>query len=185
MRAPLAAALVAGSLLVACGDEPAEEAPGQTSSSQIPATTSTTVAGRAYSADLTTTDGHRYRVTVLVGDRSPTGAAADCPGTPAAGKSYLPVTLTVANVATDRAAPFPPLRIELTAGAGARPGQVLVRDSAGACTFSPRQSSIGPGASVVFKGTSPAIDATAGTGSAGQIEVKVSETTFSLAAPVP
>lgn len=122
---------------------------------------------------------------MLVGDRSPTGSAADCPGTPTPGKSYLPVTLTVANAATDRPAPFPPVRIELTGPPGTKPGQVLVRDAAGACTFSPRQPSIGPGASAVFKGSTPAIDAAAGSGSAGQIEVKVSETTFSLAAPVP
>ncbi len=177
--------MVAGALLAACGDEPAEEAPGQTGSAAAPATTPTTAAERSYTADLTTTDGYRYRITVLVGDRSPTGAAADCPGTPTPGKSYLPVTLTVANTATDRAAPFPPVRIELTGPPGTKPGQVLVRDAAGACTFSPRQPSIGPGASAVFKGSSPAIDAAAGTGSAGQIEVKVSETTFSLAAPVP
>ena len=171
-------------MLGACGDEPAEEAPGQTGSTAALATTSTTAPGRAYTADLTTTDGYRYTITVLVGERSPTGAA-DCPGTATPGKAYLPVTLTVANGATDRAAPFPPVRVELTGPPGTKPGQVLVRDAAGACTFTPRQPSIAPGASAVFKGSSPAIDAAAGSGSAGQIEVKVSETTFSLAAPVP
>ena len=176
---------MAGVLLGACGDEPAEEVTGQTGSTAVPATTSTTAPGRTYTADLTTTDGYRYTITVLVGDRSPTGAAADCPGTATPGKSYLPVTLTVANAATDRAAPFPPVRIELTGAPGTKPGQVLVRDAAGACTFSPRQPSLAPGASAVFKGSSPAIDAAAGSGSAGQIEVKVSETTFSLSAPVP
>lgn len=123
-------------------------------------------------------------MTLLVGARSPTGAA-DCPGAPAPGKAYLPVTVTVANVATDTAAPFPPIRIELAAAPGAKPGQVLVRDSAGTCTSSPRQPSIAPGASVVFKGSSPAVNESAAAGSAGQIEVKVSESTFSLAAPVP
>ena len=177
--------MVAGAFLAACGDEPAEEAPGQTGAVAAPVTTSPAAPERSYAADLTTTDGYRYRITVLVGDPSPTGAAADCPGTPTPGKSYLPVTLTVANMATDRPAPFPPVRVELTGPPGTKPGQVLVRDAAGACTFSPRQPSIGPGSSAVFKGSTPAIDAAAGSGSAGQIEVKVSETTFSLAAPVP
>ena len=158
---------------------------GQTGSTAIPAPTSTTTPERSYTADLTTTDGHRYRITLLVGDRSSTGAAADCPGTPPPGKSYVPVTVTVANAAPDRPAPFPPVRIELTGPPGTKPGQVLVRDAAGACTFSPRQPSIGPGASAVFEGSSPAIDAAAGSANAGQIEVKVSETTFSLVAPVP
>jgi hypothetical protein len=109
----------------------------------------------------------------------------DCPTTATAGRYSLPVTLMVANVATDRAAPFPPVRIELAAPAGTRPGQVLVRDAGGTCTFSPRVTSIGPGASVVFNGTSPLIEEGAAAGSAGRIEVKVSETTFSLAAPLP
>ena len=60
-----------------------------------------------------------------------------------------------------------------------------MRDTAGTCTFSPRVASIGPGASVVFNGTSPLIDDGAAPGSAGRIEVKVSETTFTLAAPLP
>ena len=95
------------------------------------------------------------------------------------------MTLTVANVATDRSAPFPPLRVEHTGAPGTKPAQVLVRDQAGTCTFAPRVSAIGPGQTLTFKGTSPAIDDTAAPGSAGQIEVKVSESTFSLAAPVP
>lgn len=121
---------------------------------------------------------------MLVGAKSTTGAA-DCPGPATPGKAYLPVTVMVANIATDKAAPFPPIRIELTPAPGAKPGQVLVRDSAGTCTFSPRQPSIAPGAAAVFKGTSPAVDESAAAASAGQIEVKVSESTFSLAAPVP
>ena len=180
------AALVAGALLAACGEEPADEGPGQTVTSTVTSTpTSTTVPGRTYSADLTTTDGYRYKITVLVGPRSPTGSPEACPGTATPGRSYLPVTLTVANAAVDRAAPFPPVRVELTTAPGTKPGQVLVRDPAGTCTFSPRGSSIGPGASAVFQGTSPAIDDSAGQGTAGTIEVKVSETAFSLAAPVP
>jgi hypothetical protein len=171
--------VAAGALLTACGDDPAVDAPGQ-------ATTATTVASTTgpASMDLTTTDGYRYKVSMLVGAPSPTGAP-DCPGTATAGKVYLPVTLTVANVATDRPAPFPPVRVELAGAPGTKPGQVMLRDPAGQCTFSPRQPSIAAGASAVFTGTSPAIDATAAPGSAGQIEVKVSETTFSLYTRVP
>ena len=174
-------------MVAACGDDPATETTGQvqtTVTTSAPATTSTTVA-RTHTAELTTTDGHRYRITVLLGARSATGASEDCPGAATAGRIYLPVTLTVANVATDRPAPFPPLRVEMTTTPGARPAQVMVKDTAGTCTFSPRVPSLGPGASVVFKGTSPAIDEAAAAGTAGRIEVKVSESTFSLAAPVP
>jgi len=123
-------------------------------------------------------------VTVALGARSATGGP-ECAGAPAAGRSFLPVTLIVANEATDRAAPFPPLRVEMTAGAGAKPVQVLVRDPSGACTFMPRVASIAAGGSVVFNGTSPAIDDAAPPGSAGRIEVNLSESRFSLAAPVP
>ena len=180
------AALLAVGTLAACGEEPVDNAPGQSVTSQVAvAPTPTTTAGRTYAADLTTTDGYRYTITVLVGPRSPTGSPDACPGAATAGRFYLPVTLTVANSATDRSAPFPPIRIELTTAPGTKPGQVLVRDPAGACTFNPRVPSIAPGASAVFQGTSPAIDDAAGAGAAGRIEVKVSETTFSLAAPVP
>lgn len=95
------------------------------------------------------------------------------------------MTLTVANQSTDRAAPFPPVRIEMATSQGTRPGQVMVKDASGTCTFSPRVSSISPGASVVFRGTTPAIDESATDGSAGRIEVKVSETAYSLTAPIP
>ena len=180
--------VVAAALLGACGDDPADEAPGQVTTtaraSQAP-TTSTTVAGRSYAADFTSTDGHRYRITLAVGSRPAAGAVLDCPGTPTAGRYSLPVTLMVANVATDRPAPFPPVRLEMAAPAGTKPTQVLVRDAAGACTFSPRVASIGAGKSVVFNGTSPLIDETAAAGTAGRIEVKVSETTFTLSAPLP
>lgn len=182
----MCAALAIGALLAGCGDEPADDALGRTVTSQVAAApTSTTVPGRTYAADLTTTDGHRYRITVRVGPRSPTGSPEACPGTATPGRSYLPVTLTVTNAVTDRVAPFPPVRVELTTAPGTRPGQVLVRDPAGACTFSPRAPDIGPGASTIFQGTTPAIDDSAAEGTAGRIEVKVSETTFSLAAPVP
>jgi hypothetical protein len=147
--------------------------------------TTSTVAGRSYAADFTSTDGYRYRITLAVGGRPAPGAVLDCPATPTAGRYFLPVTLMVANLATDRPAPFPPVRLEMAAPAGTKPPQVLVRDAAGACTFSPRVASIGPGASVVFNGTSPLIEETAAAGAAGRIEVKVSETAFSLTAPLP
>jgi hypothetical protein len=95
------------------------------------------------------------------------------------------VTLIVVNEAKDKSAPFPPLRIEMTAAAGAKPAQVPVRDTTGACTFTPRVSAIGPGGSVVFNGNSPAIDTAAAPGSAGRIQVSVSENAFSLVAPLP
>ncbi|HET7718533.1 MAG TPA: hypothetical protein VFK43_01110, partial [Acidimicrobiales bacterium] len=97
--------VVAAALLGACGDEPADEAPGQVTTTAVALqapTTSTTVAGRSYAADFTSTDGHRYRITLAVGARPPAGAVLDCPGTPTAGRYSLPVTLMVANVATDR-----------------------------------------------------------------------------------
>lgn len=175
-------------VLGACGDEPADEAPGQATTTVLAAaatTTSTTAAGRSYAADFTGADGHRYRITISLGGRPAPGAVLDCPGTPAPGRYALPVTLMVANAATDRPAPFPPVRIEMAAPAGTRPAQVLVRDTAGTCTFSPRVATIGAGASVVFNGTTPLIDDGAAPGSAGRIEVKVSETTFTLTAPLP
>lgn len=178
---------VAAALLGACGDEPADQAPGQvtTTAAAAPATTSTTVAGRSYAADFTSTDGYRYRITLAVGGRPAAGAVLDCPAPPTAGRYSLPVTLMVANLATDRPAPFPPVRLEMAAPAGAKPAQVLVRDAGGTCTFSPRVASIGAGASVVFNGTSPLIEDAAAAGAAGRVEVKVSETAFSLAAPLP
>ncbi|HEX2118823.1 MAG TPA: hypothetical protein VHF91_06540 [Acidimicrobiales bacterium] len=121
-----------------------------------------------------------------MGARSATGGGPDeCPATPASGKVHLPVTLTVANQSADRVAPFPPVRIEMATAPGTRPGQVMVKDPSGTCTFSPRVTSISPGGSVVFRGTTPAIDEGAAAGSAGRIEVKVSESAFSLAAPIP
>jgi hypothetical protein len=180
--------VVAAALLGACGDDPAEEAPGQattTAAAAPSATTSTTAGGNSYAADLTTADGNRYRITLAIGSRSQTAGIQDCPATAAAGRYSLPVTLIVANVTTDRAAPFPPVRLEMAAPAGTRPTQVLVRDPAGSCTFSPRVASIAPGGSVVFNGTTPPIEEGAAAGASGRIEVKVSETTFTLAAPLP
>ena len=177
---------VAAALLGACGDDPVVEDAGQpaTSVTTAAAATSTTL-GQTYTADLTTTDGYRYKVTVLLGERTRTGGPEDCPGTPVPGRYFLPVTLTVANLATDRPAPFPPLRVELAGAPGTRPAQVMVKDAAGACTFAPRIPSIAPGASVVFRGSTPPIEEGAAPGSAGRLEVKVSESSFTLAAPVP
>lgn len=184
----LAGVVVLGGLLGACGDSPTVSAGGQATSTTAVAaapgpTTTVTVAGHSYDGELTTTDG-RYKVTVALGARSATGGV-DCPGTAAAGRSFLPVTLIVVNEAKDRSAPFPPLRIELTAAAGAAPAPVLVRDASGACTFTPKVAAIGPGASVVFNGTSPGFDAAAAPGSAGRIQVSVSENQFALVAPLP
>lgn len=175
-----------GGLLVACGDSPTVSASGQaTSTTVVVAPTSTvTVPGHSYDAELTTTDGYHYKVTVALGVPSATGGT-DCPGPAVAGRAYVPVTLILANEAKDKSAPFPPLRIEMTAAAGAKPAQVLVRDTTGACTFTPRVAAIGPGASVVFNGSSPAVDAAAPPGSAGKIQVSVSENAFSLVAPLP
>ena len=177
---------VAATLLGACGDDPAVEDAGQptTSVTTAPVTTSTTLV-QTYTADLTTTDGYRYKVTVLLGERSRAGSPEECPGTAVPGRYFLPVTLTVANLATDRPAPFPPLRIEHATTPGTRPGQIMVKDPAGACTFFPRVPSIPAGATVTFRGTTPPIEEGAAPGSAGRIEVKVSESTFTLAAPVP
>jgi hypothetical protein len=182
---------VVGALLVACGDSPTVTGPSQaagtstTTTAALPApTTTVTVAGHSYSGELTTTDG-RYKVTLALGVRSATGGQ-DCPGTAAAGRSFVPVTLIVANEANDKSAPFPPLRIEMTTtAAGAKPAQVLVRDPSGACTFTPKVAAIAPGGSVVFNGTSPSVDTAAAPGSAGHIQVSVSENQFALVAPLP
>jgi len=186
-RVALVALLAAGALLAACGDKSDVDAAGQTATTTAASTaTTTTVADHPATAsmDLTTTDGYRYRITLEFGPPSSTGAA-DCPGTPTPGKVYFPLTLTVANAATDRTAPFPPVRLEQAAPAGIKPGQVQVKDAAGACTSAPRQPSIGPGQSAVFRGNSPAVDPIAPHGNAGPISVKVSETTFDLSVPLP
>lgn len=182
----MAAAVAATTALGwACGDAPVDQGQDRPVTTPAPAATSTTVGGRAHVAELTTSDGHRYKVTLVVGPRSPTGTAEECAGPAASGRFHLPVTLTVANEATDRPAPFPPLRVEMPGPPGTRPAQVQVRDAAGACTFAPRVPSIPPGGSVTFKGTSPPIEETASPGSAGRIEVRASESSFALAAPLP
>ena len=179
--------VVAAALLGACGDDPAVDTSAQPAPTTAPTpSTSTTAPARPYTADLTTSDGYRYTITMLVGARTPPGGAPDeCPNPATPGKTSFPVTLTVANQAADRPAPWPPLRIELATAPGTRPGQVMLKDTSGTCTFTPRVPSIGPGASVTFKGTTPAIDDTAAPGTAGRLEVKASETTFSLTAPLP
>jgi hypothetical protein len=153
---------------------------------QAPETTAapTTTAPRSFSGELTSTDGYRYRITLDVGDRLAAASADECATTaPPAGQAHVRVTLTVANLDTTRPAPSPPLRIELAAGGSPRP--VLVRDPGGTCTFTPRVSSLGAGESVAYRGTTPAVASDAAPGSAGAVEVNVSETRFSLSAPVP
>jgi len=63
---------VVAALLGACGDEPADEAPGQVTTTAAAAqalTTSTSAPGRSYAADFTSADGHRYRITLALGAR--------------------------------------------------------------------------------------------------------------------
>ena len=144
---------------------------------------------REFTGQLTSNNGDRFLVTLSVASQPAAAKADECPpATPAAtGTATYPVTLTVKNEAGDKTVPFPPLRIELTSGGAVAPQQVLVRPpgTSGACTFTPRVTSLGPNESVVFRGTSPAIATSAAPGSVGKIEVSVSETRFSVAAPVP
>lgn len=174
--------------LAGCGDEDGSDGGTQAATEEAPTTagaptsTSTTAsAARTHSADFTSTDGYRYRIVVALGENG------DCQAPPSAGRSSLPLTLTVTNQSADRPAPFPPLRIELrneVTGGEVRE-RVLVRDPSGTCTFTPRVSSIAAGASVTFAGATPPLPDGAAPGSAGRIEVAVSESSFSLAAPVP
>jgi len=172
-----AAALLA---LAGCGSDqdPTIDAGQPGTSTTAPAVTTTT-APRTFSGDLTSSDGYRYRITLEVGDRLTAASADEC-ATAAGG---MRVTLTVANAETTRPAPSPPVRIELN-GPGGRQ-QVMVQDRSGACTFTPRVPSIGAGESIVYRGSTPAVAAGAASGAAGQVEVAVSETRFSLNAPVP
>ena len=176
-------AALLGAMLVSCGaastDRPV--AAGQAAS------TSTSVLappGRSTTGQLTTTDGNQYTLGLVVGVRSATGSP-DCPATATPGRAFLPVTLTVTNAAADRAVPMPPVRVELTAGAGTKPLPVLLRDGSGSCTFAPRTAQIDPGATLTFVGTSPAIDAAAAAGAAGLVTVSISENRFTLTTPVP
>ena len=178
-------------LLAGCGDETVTET-GQAPPTSASATTvlvppTSAAPMRSVVAQFTSNDGYRYNITLSVGAQPAPAKADECP--PAApvvaGTSTLPVALTVRNEAADKPAPFPPLRVELTSGGAVAPQQVLVRSGAAGCTFTPRMASIGPGESVTFRGTSPAIATTAASGSVGKIVVSASETTFSVSAPVP
>jgi hypothetical protein len=152
------AAAVVGLLLAGCGDD------------EKPPAGAPAAAPRTSAGEFTSTDGYRYRIVLVVGDES------DCQP---AGGSGVPVALTVTNLAGDRPAPFPPLRVELIRAAGVKPEQVPVRDPSGTCTFTPRVPSLAPGQSVTFAGATPRVE------SAGRVEVAISESTFTVAAQVP
>jgi len=92
------------------------------------------------------------------------------------------VTVTVTNDGSG-SSPFPPLRVELNAGGS--PAPVPVRDSSGTCSFTPHEPDLEGGASVVLPGATPAIDDGAAPGSAGRVEVAISENMFSVGLPVP
>ncbi len=179
-------ALALAVVLAACGSDQdptlgGNQAPG--TSVTTAAATTTTTGPRIFTGEATSGDGHRYRVTVEVGERLTAPQAAElCGANPGAGASSLAVTLTVANIG-ERTAPSPPLRLELVVAGGREP--VQVRDAAGACTFTPRVSHIDPGASVVYRGSTPPIGADAAPGAAGRVEVSMSESRFTLVAPVP
>jgi hypothetical protein len=189
--------LLVPALLAGCGDDSATEtrtgqatattagpSPTRTTSTSAAATSAAT---RDFAGELTSTDGYKYAITLSVASQPAATKADECPpATPAvAGTSTYPVSLTVRNMAADKPAPFPPLRVELTSGGAVAPQQVLVRAPAGTCTFTPRVTSLGAGESVTFRGTSPPIATAAAPGSVGKIEVSVSETRFSVAAPMP
>ena len=180
--------LVVPSLLVGCGDETATET-GQTPATTVTTSPTTTAsATRDYAAQFTSSDGYKYAITLSIAAQAAVAKPDECPpATPAvAGTATYPVALTVKNEAADRPAPFPPLRIELTSGGAVAPQQVLVKAPAGGqCTFTPRVASIGPGETITFRGTSPAIALGGAPGSVGKIEVSASESRFSVAAPVP
>jgi len=129
--------------------------------------------GRTSADEVTTGDGNRYRVTLTLGDH-PVPADA-CPA-PTPGGAGPGVTVTVTNLSADRTAPFLPLRVELVGDTGGSPRPVPVGEPGGDCDFTPRPAPIPAGASVVLRGTAP--------DGSGRVEVAVSETRFSLAAPV-
>jgi hypothetical protein len=189
----LGRALVAGLVVVAagCGSSSKPTATGGATTTVSPASGATasvtTVApGAATSArsatGTATTANGTYRVTVTVGDRSPAGAATVCAPSPVAGRTALAVTVTVTNQGST-SSPFPALRVELNAGGS--PAPVPVRDSSGTCSFTPHEPDIAGGASVVLPGATPAIADSAGPGSAGRVEVAISESAFSVGVPVP
>ena len=163
------AVLAFGAVLAAgCGEDGPDPPPAAVT---IPSTT--TAPGRTFSDEMITGDGHRYRVTLTVGEHtvSAEGCPSSAPVPPGPG-----VTVTVANQASDRAAPFPPLRVELVGESDASPRPIPVRDPTGGCSFAPRLAPIPGGASVVLRGVAP--------DGPGRVEVNLSESRFSLVAPV-
>ncbi len=164
--------------LAACGSDPPKG-----SATSGGATTAPSGAGsaRSVTGTATTANGH-YRITLAVGAGTPGGAATVCAPGAAPGGSSLSVGVTVVNT-DNRAAPFPPLRVELDAGGS--PAPVPVRDSSGTCSFTPHDGALQAGASVTLPGSTPAIDDNAAPGSAGRLEVAISENDFTLAVPVP
>lgn len=175
----LAAGALAAGLLAACGDdggttaETGAQQAATTTTAAGPTTAVTAAPARTFTSETTSNDGVRFRITVNVGERGSTAVPGDCSLTLARG---VPVSLVITNL-TDRTAPFPPLRVEQVAPGGGSRDQVQVRDPSGTCTFTPRVPSIGPNQTITFQGAAPA--------PTGQIEVSISETRFTLVAPLP
>ena len=99
--------MAVAALLGACGDDPADEAPGQVTTTAVAsqaATTTTTVAGRSYAADFTSADGHRYRITLAVGGSVSSGCATAVNYSTASGAPCPPATTTPPRTA----GPTPP-----------------------------------------------------------------------------
>ncbi len=174
-----AAGLLVVLALAACGSDP----PKASATYGGTTTSAPGGAGSAHSATGTaTTANGRYRITLAVDDRTPGGTATVCAPGAAPGRSSLSLVVTVVN-AENRAVPFPPLRVELNAGGS--PAPAPVRDSSGTCSFTPHDGALDAGASVTLPGATPAIDDKAAAGSAGRVEVAISENDFTLAVPVP
>ncbi|MGI8776164.1 MAG: hypothetical protein ACR2LJ_01950 [Acidimicrobiales bacterium] len=171
-------AVVVAMAVAGCGGGSKTTVAGGTGTTAAPGGTGS---ARSATGTATTANG-RYRIVVTVGDRTPASSPKACVPAAAPGKTALAVTVTVTNDGT-ASSPFPPLRVELNAGGS--PAPVQVRDSSGTCSFTPHEPDIEGGASLVLPGATPAIDAGAAPGSAGQVEVSLSENTFSLAVPVP
>ncbi len=166
--------------LAGCGSDPPKGA--GTSGGGTTSVPGGTGSARSATGTATTANGS-YRITLAVGDRSPGGTATVCAPGAAPGKSSLSVVVTVVNADNGRAVPFPPLRVELNAGGS--PAPVPVRDSSGTCSFTPHDGALDPGASATLPGATPAIDDNAAPGSAGRVEVAISENDFTLGLPVP
>jgi hypothetical protein len=144
----------------------------------------TTNDGRRTATGLATTaDGH-YVVTLAVGGTPSVGGDTTCSPPAAAGRVRLPVALTVRSSGTAETVAFPPVRVELVTG-DRREQVALAGLGGGACSFTPRVAEVRPRTSVVFVGSTPEIDARAAPGTAGRVEVGISENTFSLMLPIP